>query len=161
MSTPSPTTKGQAFINARPLQVRLVNERATSAPAQPSKEPKKIELRTETGSQFEIGLDNPEAPTLLNVAINFEVRLTVIETEKKLVDYEAKHEVQFSLISWVGFDDWLNVPSDALSPYLGVVHDIALRRAENTLLEMGLRGVGLPRPQTFDGPEIEKQIPAE
>lgn len=159
MSTLSPITKGQAFINAKPLQVRLVTEHATSAPAQPSKEPKSIELRTETSSQFGIGLDNPDAPNLLNVEITFNVWLAFPDTEKKLVEYEGKHEVQFSLISWIGFDDWINVPSGALAPYLAFVHDIALRRAESTLLEMGIRGVGLPRPNTFDGPDTEIPSP--
>jgi hypothetical protein len=153
MTTALSTTDGKAFINAKPAQVRLVSERATSAPAPPKSEQKKTELRTETTSQFEIGIDNTDTPEALSVTITFGVTLSFPELEKKLVEYEGKHEIQYKVLSWGGFSDWVNVPPGALAPYLAVVHDVALRRAESTLLEMGLRGVALPRPETFDGPE--------
>lgn len=152
MTTAPSTTDGQAFISAKPLQVRLVSERATAAPASPGSEPKKTEVKAETNSQFEIGIDNPDAPEALIVTITFVVTLVLPESDKKLVEYECKHETQYRVLNWGGFSDWLNVPSDALAPYLAMVHDVALRRAESTLLEMGLRGVALPRPETFNGP---------
>ena len=153
MTTALSTTDGKAFISARPAQVRLVSERATSAPASPGSEPKKAEVKAETTSQFEIGIDNPDAPEAISVTITFGVTLVLPALDKKLVEYECKHEVQYRVLNWGGFSDWVNVPPDALAPYLAMVHEVALRRAESTLLEMGLGGVALPRTETFSGPE--------
>jgi hypothetical protein len=144
-------TKKLTFIDARLSQVRLVSERATCAPAFPSKEPQQVQLRTETTSGFSIGLDIPEKPSVIVININYKASLKVQDTDRNVIEYEATHEAQFSIEGWIGFDDWLNMPSDAIAPYLTVVNNIALRKAECIILEMGIKGVSLPLPERFDG----------
>lgn len=147
--------KHLAFINARLTHVRLASETATSAPAPPSKAPQQVQLRTETSSGFTMGLDSPEKPSVLVIGIVYKVSLIIPDTENKVAEYEAKYEAQFSLIEWTGFDDWTNMPQSALSPYLAFIHNIASRKAEETLLEMGVKGVTLPQPEKFDGNESQ------
>lgn len=157
-------TKISVFIDARISQVRLVSERATCAPALPSKTSQKVELRTETTSGFSIGLDSPERPSGIVISIEYKASLKIPDTDKNIIEYEATHEAQFAIKGWIGFDDWTNMPSDAIAPYLAVVNNIALKKAEGTLLEMGFKGVSLPQPE-FDGVlspvEIKKVVGAK
>jgi len=119
-----------------------------------------MQLETETTSNFEIGLDDPQNPKVLSVEIEFAVSMKQPDSEKLVVDYFAKHHAQFNVISWIGFDDWVELPEEALAPYIAMVHDIALRKADVTLHEMGIRGSGLPRPDSFAGFEKkEPQLP--
>jgi len=152
MSSPEimSTNKQEAFVSAKPLQGRLVSERATSASSRPKTEPKQVELHTDTSSSIAIGLDDPVSPTFLRVEIEFRVVMKQPEIDRIVAEYEAKHEMEFTLIAWVGFTDWTNIPTQALTPYVAMVHDVALRRAEITLHEMGIRGAGLPRPASFE-----------
>lgn len=141
------------YIEAVMSQVRLASERVISAPTQPSKEPLRHEVRAETASGFAIGVDSLEKPTTITITIDYKVFLKLLSTEKQIVEYEAKHEAQFTIVRWAGFDDWLNMPSGSITPYMSMMHNIALRKAEATLLEMGLKGLTLPRQEKFDGDE--------
>lgn len=141
-----------AFINAKPFQGRLVRERAESTPAKPRSESTKVQLKTDTSSSFAIGLDDPEAPKALSVEIEFRVAMRDQDSGQLFLDYEAKHEMQFTVLTWGGFSDWTNLPSEAITPYIAMIHDIALRKAEATMHEMGIRGGTLPRPESFDSP---------
>lgn len=145
------TEKTNAFVNARISQGRLVSESLTSSPAKAGSGQQQVKLRTDTSSSFALGLDDPVEPKTITVEIQFRVRMTQIEAEKLIVDYEAKHEVQFDLIASEGVTDWMNLPPGALTPYSAMAHDIAIRRAEGTLHDMGLRGATLPRPTSFNG----------
>ena len=138
------STKEGAFINATLTQTRLVSERVTSIPTAPSKEPKDIQLRIDTSSSFSVDLDDLTKPKHILVYIDYKVSLKTLDTEKQFVDYEAKHVAQFNIASWLGLDDWTDVPGGAMAPYLAMIQHIAMRHAENTLVEMGLRGISLP-----------------
>lgn len=146
-------TKILASINANLFQVRLTSERATLTPALPNKAPQQVQLRTDTSSDFSIGLDSDDKPRILTITVNYKATLKTLDTEKQIVDYEANHEALFNLIGWAGFDDWTDMPPEAISPYLALMHNIALRKAEGTLFEMGVKGASLPRPEHFNGNE--------
>lgn len=145
----SSNSQQTAFINATPLRGRLISEQATSAPAKPTQDPKPVELRTDTSSTIAIGLDDQINPTVLNIEIEFRCSLKQPESEKVVVEYEAKHEMQFQLIAWTGITDWTNLPEETFAPYSAILHDLAVRKAEITLHEMGIRGAVLPRPSSF------------
>lgn len=138
------STNGGAFINAILVQARLVNEHVRSAPSAPTKEPKQIQLRIDTSSGFSVALDNTARPNHFIVEIDYKLSLKTQETEKQLLDYEAKHSVQFDVTAWSGFDDWIDMPNGVMAPYFAVIQNFAIRRAEGTLVEMGLRGINLP-----------------
>lgn len=129
-----------------------MSEHVTSAPAI-GVEQQQVQLSTESSSSVEIGLDNPVTPKIFNLGIEFQVLMKQSDIDKVVVDYKSKHEMQFSLIDWTGFTDWMKMPGQAAIPYIAMLHDIAIRRAESTLHEMGFRGVALPRPVTFDTDE--------
>jgi hypothetical protein len=71
--------------------------------------------------------------------------------QENLVEYTTKHEAQFTLEGWTGFDDWTNLLSDTIAPYLTIVHNVARKKAEDIFIEMGFKGVFLPQPERFDG----------
>ncbi len=147
---PKKSTQNLPFINARLTHARLVSEKATSTAIVWSKEPSQVQLRTETSSTFSIGLDSPDAPKLILIKIDYKVALKTLDTDKLILEYEASHEAQLSIKNWTGFDDWTNMPSIAVAPYLAVLNNIALRKAEGTIFEMGFKGVVIPQPETFD-----------
>lgn len=150
MSTTTPTKKS-AYIDARLSQVRLVSERATCAPILPNNESKQVQLRIDTSSGFTIGFDKPESPTIIVITVNYKAALRTEDTDKIIVEYEATHEAQFSVAGWAGFDDWLSMPTDVMAPYLTVVNNVALKKAEATIVEMGVKGASLPQPEYLDG----------
>jgi len=154
MSTPqSPqvNTEPCIFINARLLQSRLVNENVASFPsAHSGKDSSSVQIRTDVSSGFSVGLDSTDAPTEMMIELIFKAVLKTEETEKVLVEYESKHAAQFKISGWAGFSDWTDVPSAALAPYFSVVSDMAVRRGESTLLELGIRGIRLPQSDNFD-----------
>lgn len=151
----TPPTKKSAFIDARLSQSRLLSEHATCATLT-NKEPLQAQLRADTASGFTIGLDLPEEPKVIVISIEFKAILKTLVGDNDLIEYEAKHEVQFIIEGWTGFDDWTNLPSESIAPYLAVVHNIARKKAEATIIEMGFIGLSLPQPEHFDG----KLLPA-
>ncbi len=136
-----------------------MSERATSSPAKPvakedQEQPvKQVQLQTETTSNFEIGLDDPLSPKVINIEVELIVVMKAPDQEKSLVEYQAKHQATFQILGSTGFSNWEDVPEEALAPYVAMTHDRAVRKAEITLYEMGLRGSGLPRPQNFSNEE--------
>lgn len=146
-----PDTKDRAFLDARLSRARLVSEEVSSAPIQISKEPKQVQLRIETASSFSVGLDDLASPSEITIEIEYKANLKTQDTDKLLTEYVSKHAAQFSVIAWLGFDDWMNIPQSALAPYFSIAQNIALRRAENTFSDMGFSGVVLPQPTSFEG----------
>lgn len=140
----------QAFVNAKVLRGRLIRESVNSMLAAGMVNQRQVELHSETASNFAIGLDNPENPRILSIEIEFRATLRYQETQENVVDYESKHEMRFELISWTGIVNWgTDLSPTVLAPYASMIHDIAVRRAESTLHELGLSGARLPRPDNF------------
>lgn len=151
MSTPAPqSTEPRAFVDARFVQQRMVSESITAAPGKPSITPQQVQLRAEVGSNFSAGLNNAEKPTEMIVEAEFRVTLKLAEKETEILSYLAKHSAHFKIVGWIGFEDWASIPEGALGPYFAMTYGIAQQRAEQTLLDMGLRGVVLPRANNFD-----------
>lgn len=144
-------TNKSAFINAKISISRLVSEKAISSPASPTKEPQQVQLRTETSSAISIGIDSPNKPSAIAIGFDYKVSLMIQGTDKVVMEYEARHEAQFVIDEWTGFDDWTLVPQSALNPYIAMMQHMAIKRAENTISEMGMKGVTLPFPERFDG----------
>jgi hypothetical protein len=142
-------------VEAHLIQSRLVSEQVTSLPAQMMNDPKAIQVRTETSSGFSVGLDHPDKPKTMTIELVFKVTHVLNETSQKVADYEAKHMALFEIRAQSGIDSWLNVPTRALAPYFSFLHGIAMRRAEHTFLDMGLRGVVLPRIADYGRSEAE------
>lgn len=153
MSKPSTEVKAQGFINASLVESRLISEQLTSTPIQAGKEPQKVQIRTEAGSNFSVGLDDMTKPSGMLVEIEFKVNLTIEGSDKVLAAYEAKHETRFRVSTWTGFEDWGSVPSGTFESHFSSVYSIAARRAEATFVEMGIRGIAIPRPENFEGSE--------
>lgn len=150
MSTDSATsTDSRAFVDASLSHVRLVSVRAKSETPATNKEGQQVQLRTDTTSGFTIGVDSVDKPSAMLVTIDFKASLKIPETENPIIQYEARHEARFEIVGWTGFSNWSDMPSDAISSYLATVHNIALRKAEEIILEMGLKGVTLPQPESF------------
>ena len=146
MTTTSSTKQGVTppFLNARLVQTRLVNEQISSAPLQPTTEPKPVQLKTETKSEFLVALDNPETPSGLLIEIQYTVTLKLDATDHVVADYKGKHAGEFKIISRAGFEEWTKVPHTTLVPYFAMLHNVALRHAQRALLEMGLGAIVLP-----------------
>ena len=140
----------RAFVDARFVQQRVVSESITSPPSRPSVTARQLQIRAEVGSNFSVGLDNPEKPTEMFIEAEFRVVLKLLEEEKDFVSYLAKHTAHFKIVGWSGFDEWSTIPEGALGPYFSMTYGMVQLRAEQTLLDMGLRGVALPRANNFD-----------
>lgn len=151
MNDTSTTQNKPAFINAQISLSRLVSEKAVSSPASPNKEPQQVQLRAETSSAISIGVDSPEKPTAIAIGFDYKVLLMIPDVDKVFMEYEARHEAQFVINEWTGFDDWTLVPQSALNPYIAMMQNMAIKRAESTISEMGMKGVALPFPDKFDG----------
>lgn len=149
------STKEFESVDARLIQARLVSEQVTSMPAPLSDTPKPLQIRTETSAGFSVGLDDPEKPKRMTIELLFKVGHVLNETDQKVAEYEARHMVLLEIHGQSGIENWLNVPKRALAPYFSFVHSAAIRRAEHTFLEMGLRGVALPRIPDFEKSETE------
>lgn len=151
MNTPAPqSTEPRAFVDARFVQQRMVSESISSLPGKPSVAPQQVQIRAEVGSNFSVGINNPEKPTEMFIEAEFRVVLKLAENEKELVSYLAKHMAHFKILGWTGFSEWPSIPEGALGPYFAMTYGIAQQRAEHTLQDMGLRGVALPRVSNFD-----------
>ncbi|MEJ2653137.1 MAG: hypothetical protein P8173_15455, partial [Gammaproteobacteria bacterium] len=61
----------------------------------------------------------------------------------------SKHRALYHIANYDGIDDWSEMSDDVLLPYISMIHDMANRKAENILLELGLRGVKLPIPDNI------------
>jgi hypothetical protein len=122
----------------------------TSSPIKVNKEPMQIQLRIDTASNFSVGLDDLVSPSEITIEIDYKVSLKTQDTEKLVAEYNSKYIAQFNIVAWLGFEDWMNVPHDALAPYFAIAQNISLRRAENTFSDMGFNGVVLPQPTSFD-----------
>lgn len=147
-STIKSSTKEEAFLNAILSQTRLASEQITTAPGRPGRGTTELQAKTDMSSSFAVALDNTEKPTHLHIEIDFKVSVKIANTEKQLALYEAKHVVQFNVINWSGFD-WSNAPNDVMIPYFAMIQHIAMRRADVSFIEMGMRGIVLPTP-SFD-----------
>ena len=152
----SGANKAHAFLDAKLSSSRLVNEEVKSAPTQFGNGRTQVELRIETTSSFTVGLDHPTAPTLLLIEINFKTFIKAKDSEKTFIEYESKYAAQFNVKAWIGFDDWTNIPTGVLSSYFAIVHALAVKRAESTFSEMGVRGVEIPNPPEFS--ESQKML---
>lgn len=151
MTTLAPqSTSARAFVDARFVQTRVVSESVSSMPGRPVVQPQQIQLRAEVASNFAVGLNDPANPTEMFIEMDFRVELKLPDTEKTLVSYAAKHTSYFKIVGWMGFDEWSNIPEGALGPYFSMGYGLAQNRAEQTLLDMGLKGVALPRANNFD-----------
>jgi len=145
-------TEQSVFVSARLNQCRLIEEKLVSAPSQPSTERREMQVRVETASNFGIAIKDPAAPDEFQVELNYKVALRLLSTEKVLAEYEAEHAAQFTILASHGISDWTNVPQLALQPYFAMILELSVRRAECTFLEMGMRGVALPKGnEAFDG----------
>lgn len=146
-----------SHIDARLLQARLVSEQVTSSPGQTTPDVKQVQVRTETTTALTLGLDDPKKPKAMTIDLAYQVNHVVAETNKKLVEYQAKHSALFTIHSQSGIESWLNIPTDALAPYVAFLHGMAMRRAEHTFLDMGIRGVALPRLEEFASAVTEQE----
>ena len=157
MSIDSPSTNDRkAFVDASLTHVRLVSLRAKSDMGTAAKEGQQVQLRTDTSSSFSVGLDSLEKPTAIAITIQFKASIKLPETEQPIVEYESKHEGRFEIVSWTGFN-WPEMPPDAMSSYLANMHNIAQKKAEEIILDMGLKGVTLPKPDNFRGSLTPKE----
>lgn len=145
----------RAYLDARVIQVRLLSAELRSAPSQPSATPQQIELNINTTIGFTLAVDDINSPKGLLIDIDFTAQLLAKDTGKEVANYKSKHSGQFVIIAWQGFHEWSQAPNEAIAPYLSLLHGIAIRRAENTFGEMGLKGINLPRPESFDTPTSE------
>jgi hypothetical protein len=128
----------------------MISESASSVHGRASPGSQQLELRTDVSSNFTIALDNPASPANLLVEVEFRAGLRLPDSEDLLFTYVAKHVAQFKIVGATGFDDWAAIPEGALGPYLAITNALAQRSAERTILDMGLRGVALPRATQFD-----------
>jgi hypothetical protein len=144
------STKTRAFVDARFVQARMISETVTSIPGRPSIEPHQIQINANVTSNMTVALNDPQKPTELFVEIEYNVALKRPEVEKQLLSYTAKHVSHFKIIDWTGFEDWGAIPQGALGPYFAIANALAQRRAERTLLDMGLRGIVRPRTGSDD-----------
>lgn len=152
--SPKQSTKTRPYLDAAFLNARLVSETVTSAPARlaPPNKGSQVNINTQTGSNFTLGLDDREKPTALLVQIEYKVTHSSEDQKRELVSYQATHAAQFKILAKFGFDDWSSPPTSALAPYLAVVQSIAMKRADHTFIDMGLVGVTLPVPTEFADP---------
>ncbi len=82
----------------------------------------------------------------MQIEIEYSAILKLEETSKELANYSAKHAAQFRIADSIGIKDWTKPPEEAMAPLILSLQLIALRRAEATFMEMGLKGVNLPNP---------------
>jgi hypothetical protein len=156
--SPIPSTKEDSispFLSARLIQARLVSEHVDSAPAQSTSEPKPVQLRTETTSKFGVALDDPKTPTGVLIQVDYTITLKTLKldgTDLVVADYKGKHTAEFKILDWGGFEDWTQPPHPTLVPYFAMSHNVAIRRAQQTLLDMGLGQVILPVLTEFSFP---------
>lgn len=147
----------RAFVDAKMLGSRLVTEQVNATLAS-HKSQERLQLEVETSSDFSIGLNDPTNPTELHINIQYKVILRTA-TKDVLVEYEVEHSGTFGISAWTGFTDWTTLETIMVEPSLAIMHQIALRRAEATIIEMGIRGVKLPIPMSFNATErLEPQI---
>jgi hypothetical protein len=122
-----------------------------------------MQLRTETSTTFSVALDHPETPSGFQVTVEYTAVLKIGATDVQIADYKGKHSAEFKIVSWGGFDGWPKIPQSALVPYFAISHNVALRRAQRTLLDMGLGSVVLPILTDFSPmtkPEKEESVQA-
>lgn len=164
---PAPSTNSGVtvpYINARLEQTRLVSEHinAEAEIRQSPNEPKPVQIRTETASSFAVGLNHPTTPSAFQVTVEYSAVFKLEGTDVKIADYKGTHCAEFKIVSWGGFDDWPQVVQSAMVPYFAMSHNVALRRAQRTLLDMGLGSVVLPILTDFEPmTQAEKDKPVE
>jgi hypothetical protein len=160
MTQPTEKSKG-VYINAQLVQTRLTKENANSMPGKFSDEKRApLQVEVSTNSEFTTGLDNKDLPKELFLELNFKLHLKLKDKDQRIATYEAGHAARFLIAGYGGFTDWLNVPTGIFEPYFSALHHIAVSRAENTLLAMGLRGVAIPSKINF-GSEVNLALPEE
>jgi len=143
----TPTLATRPFVDALMQDGRLVSEKLTTPPATTvASQPRQMQLKVDGNSEFTIGLDDLENPTNLQVSIDYKIVLKVLNTENRVAEYEARHAIHFTIVEWGGFSDWTFPPGVVMRPYMAVAQRAAMRRAEITFFEAGLKGIALPMP---------------
>lgn len=138
------------FLSANISSSRLIEESFHSTlPLNSAEGATQLQVSSETGTNFYIGLDDPLNPKHMHIEIHYKVAVNAVNIKKSIINYDAKHMCEFSIIKWTGFPDWTALPSEAMTPYLSIVHHLAVRRAEATIAETGTRGIRLPVPESF------------
>ena len=135
--------KEDIFLSATLVQTRLASEQISTAPTKPEVGVTELQVKTDTSSGFSVALADAKNPTHLFLQIDYKVSVKIANTETLLAQYEAKHATQFKVINWSGFN-WEDIPQDVMIPYFAMVQNIAIRRADTTFIEMGMRGISLP-----------------
>ena len=143
-----------AFVDLRLNQVRLMNESFVVMPTPSEEAGKPVQLKTDTSSGFSVSLDNLEKPTSLTIELEYKAALSTPNAESKIVDYSSKYFAVFDFVKSTGVDDWAAVPDETFEPYFAMVHQAAVKRAEITFHEAGLKGAGLPRPAALGKPSV-------
>ncbi|WP_139326295.1 hypothetical protein [Azonexus hydrophilus] len=142
------------FVDLRLNQMRLVSENFVAMPPPSEEAGKPVQLKTDTSSGFSVGLDDLEKPTSFTIELEYKAALSIPNTESKIVDYSSKYFAVFDLVRSTGVEDWTAVPDETFESYFAVVHQAAVRRAEITFHEAGLKGAGLPRPAALNKPSV-------
>jgi hypothetical protein len=138
------------YLDARLILSRLVTERASSPAPGPVQEQKSVQARAESGTQIEIGLHPADAPNSLTITLSYKVSIKAEGIEKPIGEYECSYFSAFRIARAFGITDWNKLPLSVVAPYVGTTAQLAIRRAEATLQEMGINGGPLPRPELRD-----------
>lgn len=136
------------FIDARLTLIRLLSESFSAAPPEGAKKTPgdtvEVSLKTQTTSGFSVGLSDLSRPESIQIELEFSVSLSLKETSVRVAEYSAKHSAIFSIVGWGGFDDWTKLHDSSFAPSFATVQHFAVKRAEETLLDAGFRGISIP-----------------
>ncbi len=138
------------FLDARLVLSRLVSERAGSLAPTPIQEQRSVQARAESSTQIEIGLHPATDPNSLTITISYKVSIKSEGMEKPIGEYECIYYSVFRIVRSIGITDWNKLPMSVVAPYVATTVQVAIRRAEATLQEMGINGGPLPRPELRD-----------
>ena len=83
------------------------------------------------------------------VVLGFTATLSLAHAELELCKYESKFVAIFNVIDREGALNWAELKDSAVLPYFSFCHSLIRRRAEETLLAAGFRGIHLPTPDNL------------
>ena len=142
--TKQQNSEASPFVDLRLVQARLVEETFSATPHPPAGSGGAMEFRTDTSSGFSVGLDSLLNPKSLTIELEYTVKLSIPNVDSALVEYSSKYSANFSIVKWIGCEDWEDLPDETFESFFSMIQHIAIRRAEDTLAEAGLKGAGLP-----------------
>lgn len=145
------STELPAFVNAVIRLSKVVEESTVIGATASADRARNVETKTETNSEFSIGVEKPSAPDSFQVQVSYRVVLSNAKDSAVYLTYTSRWVAVFKVLSVSAELNWTDAPPEVFAPYFSFLHLLVRERAQASMDIAGARGPGLPVPDNISG----------